>query len=94
MEKNCQDVIKLGCLETTRSISLEYHDIEICLDKNIYLEKEDYEMEIEYKSEYPGEVVDNFRRLGIDVNKEVHGKFSRFMYAKNESIAKVLKRDK
>lgn len=69
----------LGSLTTLRH-SLFYCDgVEICLDKNDYLDKTDYEIEIEYTKEIPKELMGILRSHGVEFTDASVGKCSRFM---------------
>ena len=69
----------LGSLTTLRH-SLFYCDgVEICLDKNDFLDKTDYEIEIEYTKDIPNELTDILRGCGVEFKAASVGKCSRFM---------------
>ena len=69
----------LGSL-TTRRHSLMYSDgVEICLDKNDYLDKTDYEIEIEYTKDIPPALLEKLREEGVGFDTAAVGKCSRFM---------------
>lgn len=72
------DVKLIGKLSTERYIHSQ-NNIEICLDKNNYFNKEDYEIEIEYKDEYPQNCIDILKKNNIDFNIHTDGKCIRFM---------------
>lgn len=74
-----KDVMLLGKLITVRKESQLSNDILICLDKNGYLNKTDYEIEMEFNQVYPHEVINMLENIGIRTNKEIVGKFSRFI---------------
>jgi uncharacterized protein YjbK len=40
--------------------------VEICLDKSEYLDKCDYEIEVEYTGDFPDELTDELKKLGIE----------------------------
>ena len=70
---------RLGSLTTLRH-SLMYCDgVEICLDKNDFLDKTDYEIEIEYTEEIPKELIDKLRTAGVEFKNASIGKCTRFM---------------
>lgn len=71
----------IGALETRRRLTLPDSETEICLDKNMYLGKTDYELEIEYTGEYPQKLVDLLKEKGISAEKSTKGKFARFLQA-------------
>ncbi len=69
----------LGSLTTLRH-SLMYTDgVEICLDKNDYLDKTDYEIEVEYTKEIPAELTDRLASAGVRFEAASVGKCTRFM---------------
>lgn len=69
----------LGSLTTLRH-SLMYCDgVEICLDKNDFLDKTDYEIEVEYTEEIPKELMDKLRAAGVEFKAAATGKCTRFM---------------
>lgn len=75
---------KVGTLATERKLCYrEEMHAEICLDKSDYLGVTDYELEVEYTDEYPGELVKQIEDYGIDVNRHGKGKCGRF-FAKAE----------
>ena len=77
----------LGSLTTLRH-SLMYCDgVEICLDKNDYLDETDYEIEIEYTEEIPAELMDKLKSAGVEFTAPAVGKCSRFMIG----LKKILK---
>ena len=74
------DVTLVGYLITERRICNQYNGIEICLDRNIYLNKEDYELEIEYNTcTIPENLFEVIRELNLDLEKTSKGKFGRFI---------------
>ncbi|MGN0163124.1 MAG: CYTH domain-containing protein [Candidatus Ornithomonoglobus sp.] len=69
----------LGSLTTLRH-SLMYTDgVEICLDKNDYLDKTDYEIEVEYTKEIPAELMNKLSAAGVRFEAAAVGKCTRFM---------------
>lgn len=69
----------LGSLSTLRH-SLFYTDgVEICLDKNEYLDTTDYEIEIEYTKEVPQELINKLSDVGVTFDTPSIGKCTRFM---------------
>ena len=77
----------LGSLTTLRH-SLMYCDgVEICLDKNDYLDRTDYEIEIEYTKEIPSDLINRLRSAGVEFTAPAIGKCSRFMIR----LAKIIK---
>ena len=73
------DVKLLGFLMTNRRISTKYPGTEIALDKNEYFGKTDYELEVEFTEELPGELLSELNLTNIDMNKKVTGKYRRFI---------------
>lgn len=74
-----EDKSYIGKLVTWRKQCLQYKGIEICLDKNEYLNKIDYEIEIEYKDDYPRGVIDILESYGIKTDAFVEGKNKRYL---------------
>ena len=66
-----------GQLFTIRNIAV-FGDTIVCLDKNMYLGKVDYEVEIEYRDEINDSIIDTFRELGVLFLKYTQGKNTRF----------------
>lgn len=81
------DLYLLGKLCTNRRVCTLVPDIEIALDMNEYLGKTDYELEIEYKGEYPTQVVDRLERENIFLKGNTKGKKTRFMEQLQEGCA-------
>lgn len=73
------DLYLLGRLSTKRRICTLFPDIEIALDLNGYLGTVDYELEIEYKGEYPVQVAGILERENIFLKGDTKGKKTRFM---------------
>lgn len=83
------DMLKYTGIETSASLigelttlrhSLFFCDgVEICLDKSTYLDCMDYEIEIEYTTPIPDELIKKLADNGICFDKPTPGKFSRFM---------------
>ncbi|MDD6762606.1 MAG: CYTH domain-containing protein [Clostridiales bacterium] len=70
---------RLGSLTTLRH-SLMYTDgVEICLDENNYLDKTDYEIEVEYTREIPAELMEKLSSAGVRFETAAVGKCTRFM---------------
>ena len=81
---------RLGSLTTLRH-SLMYCDgVEICLDKNDFLDKIDYEIEIEYTEEIPIELMDKLKAAGVEFKDAATGKCTRFMLR----LAEILRGEK
>ena len=73
------DVSYLGKLTTERKVCFFSNDVELCLDSNIYLEHCDYELEIEYKEDYPIDIIKKLSDLGIFIPEKSEGKYTRFI---------------
>ncbi|MCH5212958.1 MAG: CYTH domain-containing protein [Oscillospiraceae bacterium] len=69
----------LGSLTTLRHSLMYCEGVEICLDKNDFLDKTDYEIEIEYSNEVPKELIDKLRASGVEFKMAATGKCTRFM---------------
>lgn len=74
-------VYLIGHMETYRA---KFHDdnyrVIFELDKNIYLQKIDYEIECEYSDDSEEKyALEYLNKLGIDAQGEVHGKYRRFI---------------
>lgn len=69
----------MGKLVTERKVCTEYQNVEICLDRNEYLDYVDYELEIEFTGVYPKEVVEKFHQYGIKTDEDICGKYSRYL---------------
>jgi uncharacterized protein YjbK len=77
------DAKLIGSLITYRRLCMDYTGIEICLDKNEYLNYVDYELELEY-TEAVNEndlaiIISLLDRQGIKGEGKVYGKCLRFM---------------
>lgn len=56
--KNLKNVKKIGYLKTLRSFNnTTFKNVELCLDKNVYLGKTDYELELEYIDDFLSEEI-------------------------------------
>lgn len=72
-------LLKSGILRTLRH-SLMWNDTtEICLDKNTYLDRTDYEIEVEYTDGMPDGLVEELKALGVEFTESAVGKYTRFM---------------
>ncbi len=69
----------IGELATLRHSYFFCDGVEICLDKSTYLGCTDYELEIEYTTPIPDELLEILSRYDISFDKPCRGKFSRFM---------------
>lgn len=74
-----EDKKYLGKLVTERKVCTEYQIVEICLDRNEYLDYVDYELEIEFTGVYPKEVVEKLHQYGIKTDEDICGKYSRYL---------------
>lgn len=72
------DVSLAGFMVTERYIYNWSRDIEIDLDKNNYLDVEDYELEIEYQENIDESIFDFLNKNNIKIMDKVNGKCSRF----------------
>ena len=72
------DAVLMGKLFTLRKTA-HIGSCEVCLDKSEYLGITDHELELEYTGEYPQEIVDKIRALGIDTERRPSGKYARFI---------------
>lgn len=69
----------IGELTTLRHSYLFCDGVEICLDKSVYLGCTDYEIEIEYTTPVPDELLNTLSEIGVLFNSPTPGKFSRFI---------------
>lgn len=81
----------LGSLTTLRHSLIYCDGVEICLDKNDYLDTTDYEIELEYTQKIPKELIQQLHRAGVDFIFPAVGKYSRFM-ARLAEITKCFSR--
>lgn len=73
------DVKLSGYLVTERYVCKKYMGVEVCLDRNIYLGKEDYELEIEHSvKDLPLDITRLMELYNLDVFNKSRGKFKRF----------------
>lgn len=72
------DVRKAGSLTTIRHICNWDDNTELCLDKNNYLNVEDYELEIEYKKDIDPAIIDILKKNKITFHSKTAGKCKRF----------------
>jgi uncharacterized protein YjbK len=75
------DAVLMGELFTLRKTA-HIENCEICLDRSEYLGITDFELELEYTGEYPQDLVDKMKKLGIDTERRPIGKYARFIQAK------------
>lgn len=78
-QNNMPNVTMIGHLVTERNIIFLPDEVELCIDKNIYLDEIDYELEIEYRNQVPVGLLNKFRKLGLNFDKDVKGKHGRFI---------------
>lgn len=77
---SCKDDAKLlGNLKTIRRICNAYPNVEIALDKNLYFDVVDYEIELEYIGEFPQDILDELEKINIYSGKDISGKNKRFL---------------
>ncbi len=69
----------IGDLTTLRSSYSYCEGVEICLDKNSFLDRVDYEIEIEYTSSIPDSLLNELLQIGVSFDKKASGKYSRFV---------------
>lgn len=70
---------KAGSLDTLRCSLMWKDNVEICLDKSEYLDRCDYEIEIEYTGEMPKELMDELASMGVEFKEKSVGKYTRFI---------------
>ncbi len=80
------DASLLGSLTTLRSSLIYCPGVEICLDKNDYLDRTDYELEIEYTESIPAELIQRLNAAGVFFTAPSIGKCTRFMRRLSEII--------
>lgn len=84
------DARLVGSLTTYRKICLDYTGIEICLDKNEYLNFIDYELELEYTEAADekalADIISILNKHGIESEGQVDGKCLRFMHRYESKI--------
>lgn len=85
VKKELPDVFMLGTLITERYIINIEDGVVACLDKNIYMNKIDYELEVEYVGELRKESLAPFFDHGILFDGFSIGKKNRFMKEYNKS---------
>ena len=72
------DAVLIGALTTRRLLCYDFENVELALDRSEYLGKTDYELEAEYTGEYPEELIERIKALGISTDRPAAGKYSRF----------------
>jgi len=70
----------LGSLETLRHSLMWADGVEICLDKSEYLDRTDYEIEVEYTGDFPPRLMEELNSLGVRFNEKSVGKYTRFIH--------------
>ncbi len=73
------EVLLLGSLKTYRHSCFYCDGVEICLDKNEFLDRTDFEIEVEYTDSIPQKLLDILEENGVTFTVPVSGKCSRFM---------------
>ena len=68
-----------GSLDTLRHSLMWCEGVEICLDKSEYLDRCDYEIEVEYTGEFPPKLMDELKQLGVEFKEKSVGKYTRFI---------------
>lgn len=77
----------LGTIYTERAVCKSYPGLEICLDRIRYGEVTEFELELEYRDEWPGEAVKVLEENGIRFGEKVFGKYYRFLrYVRERGI--------
>lgn len=71
------ELYRMGKSVTLRHLK-RHNGSELCLDKNEYFDKVDYEVEVEYREKMSAELLMKLMQLGISFDKKCVGKFSRF----------------
>ena len=69
----------LGSLSTLRHSLIYGGNTEICLDKNEFLDRTDYEIELEYTGSIPDGLIELLKDQGVEFNEPAVGKCTRFM---------------
>lgn len=68
-----------GSLDTLRHSLMWKDNVEICLDKSEYLDRCDYEIEVEYTGEFPDKLMCELNSLGVEFKEKSVGKYTRFI---------------
>ncbi len=76
----------LGSLTTLRHSLMYCGGVELCLDKNDYLDRTDYELELEYTKDIPDTLKNALADAGIGFSAPAVGKCTRFMQRLGELI--------
>lgn len=69
-----------GSLDTLRHSLMWCDGVEICLDKSEYLDRCDYEIEVEYTGDFPPELMEELYGMGVEFKKKSVGKYTRFIH--------------
>ncbi len=72
------ELYKMGSAKTKRR-SFYRNGSELCLDKTVYYDNTDYEVEVEFEGKMSAEILMRLTMLGVEFNKNCVGKFSRFL---------------
>lgn len=72
------ELFRMGAAATKRH-SLKHNGSELCLDRTVYFDKVDYEVEVEYEDKMSADLLMKLSSLGVTFNKKCVGKFSRFL---------------
>lgn len=75
-------VKRIGSLMTERAEYAVGNTL-VCLDRNEYMDTEDFEIEIEFSSQPDNRVLEMVSALGVDFNQKSLGKFTRFNLLSN-----------
>lgn len=69
----------LGNLMTLRNSLMWCDGVEICLDRSEYFDRIDYEIEVEYTGDFPPQLMDELKALGVEFKEKSRGKYTRFI---------------
>lgn len=72
------ELYKMGSAKTKRR-TFTRSGSELCLDKTVYFDKTDYEVEVEFEEKMSAEIFMRLTVLGVKFDKVCVGKFSRFL---------------
>lgn len=77
---------RAGSLDTLRHSLMWADGVEICLDKSEYLDRCDYEIEVEYTGDFPPQLMEELNSLGVEFKEKSVGKYTRFIRRLTEII--------
>lgn len=75
-----------GSLDTLRHSLMWKEGVEICLDKSEYLDRTDYEIEVEYTGDFPPQLMDELKEMGVEFKEKSVGKYTRFIRRLSEIL--------